>query len=64
MIKSFIFNRKQLRKRTFKLIQKLQQIMKTIGKIRIILKKNRRKKALKVSFNQFLKIFFVPYTTR
>ena len=56
MIKSFIFNRKQLRKRTFKLIQKLQQIMKTIGKIRIILKKNRRKKALKVSFNQFLKI--------
>ena len=48
VIKNFINNRKKLRKRVSKSINKLQQLIRCIGKIRIILLRNRKKKAVKV----------------
>lgn len=59
VIKKFIKNRKVLRNRVSKLYKVLQQVVRCVGRIRIILKDNRRKKALKL-----LKVFLIPYTTR
>jgi hypothetical protein len=48
VIRNYINNRTSLRKRTALWIKKLQQLVICIGKIRIILKRNRKKKAIKV----------------